>query len=782
MWRGRKVNNTLTLWQLLNQQEIVVPMIQRDYAQGRIGKEHIRSTFLNDVEKHLASGTNLTLDFVYGNAENGKFHPLDGQQRLTTLWLVYWYVAFRLNKLKVVKETLKRFSYQTRTSSSKFCEMLCDKMAEADPSSIINVAEYIKRQTWFFSEWMQDPTVNSMLRTLSGNQNSSVDDHIQGVLHDNLLDIYWENLTQRNVITFELMFIGTEKLPISDDLYIKMNARGKKLTDFENFKADWVADIWKNPAFGEKNGTKTYKQYYTEKIDQDWTDVFWNSREKTENFDGNIDSIFFSFINRFVLNQHCLKDALVSDYNSRRNPAAEGDKDKEELQRIFDTLYGTGLGKGKALNDDSLIEYKGFATYREYLQQENLAVLDEIFCQLKNHPNCIKELSFSGLDEDEDVEETSYKELAYYFLPQYTEESGLHATKLKERIYFHAICLFLEDPNWNMLNDWKRIVWNLVENAAIENIDAMISCLREINGLGKWLRSKNWNIYEHLADYKLMFSNGSQLIRQWEEEKIKAAKIQTGGHEIKECILEAEKYAFFKGTIRFLYTGPNGETDWDYFAIKFQNAKLLFGKGDKVDPQTIQHFLGTFKSFDELKNIDNEASYFFTTVGYHKRNNCWKKDILCRTDLYAQTHAFLMGQPSIAEGDYLLFLNSGAIEVISEKNCNYNYRCHYSKGWGIHRDYSPTEGIYCSSERLQKNRILLALQNDGEIQITSEKELKYDFLWGKTVSFTNNGKQLCWSVWSDKNWIYPAEDASVAKEWSEDIDKTDLLHMLQTIC
>ena len=60
--------------------------------------------------------------------------------------------------------------------------------------------------------------------------------------------------------------------------------------------------------------------------------------------------------------------------------------------------------------------------------------------------------------------------------------------------------------------------------------------------------------------------------------------------------------------------------------------------------------------------------------------------------------------------------------------------------------------------------------------------MKYDFLWGKTVSFTNNGKQLCWSVWSDKNWIYPAEDASVAKEWSEDIDKTDLLHMLQTIC
>jgi len=79
------MNNTLTLWQLLSQQEIVVPMIQRDYAQGRSGKEHIRSAFLKDVETHLIAGTSLTLDFVYGNTESGKFHPLDGQQRLNPL-------------------------------------------------------------------------------------------------------------------------------------------------------------------------------------------------------------------------------------------------------------------------------------------------------------------------------------------------------------------------------------------------------------------------------------------------------------------------------------------------------------------------------------------------------------------------------------------------------------------------------------------------------------------------------------------------------------------------
>ena len=142
------MNNTLTLWQLLNQQEIVVPMIQRDYAQGRSGKEHIRSAFLEDVEAHLAAGTGLTLDFVYGNTEGGKFCPLDGQQRLTTLWLVHWYVAFRLGKLKETSSKLQKFSYQTRTSSADFCKMLCEKMEGTDPAAVSNIATYIKGQTW----------------------------------------------------------------------------------------------------------------------------------------------------------------------------------------------------------------------------------------------------------------------------------------------------------------------------------------------------------------------------------------------------------------------------------------------------------------------------------------------------------------------------------------------------------------------------------------------------------------------------------------------------------
>ena len=75
--------------------KITIPIIQRDYAQGRKDKGFIRKNFLKSIKDSLEKNENLTLDFVYGNTEGEKFFPLDGQQRLTTLWLVYWYLSYK---------------------------------------------------------------------------------------------------------------------------------------------------------------------------------------------------------------------------------------------------------------------------------------------------------------------------------------------------------------------------------------------------------------------------------------------------------------------------------------------------------------------------------------------------------------------------------------------------------------------------------------------------------------------------------------------------------------
>ena len=96
------MKETTSLYNLLKR-GVVIPNFQRDYAQGRAGKEDLRTKFLDEIWAHVGKDTApLELDFVYGTNMDGKICPLDGQQRLTTIWLLMWYC-----KYKGLKEAMK---------------------------------------------------------------------------------------------------------------------------------------------------------------------------------------------------------------------------------------------------------------------------------------------------------------------------------------------------------------------------------------------------------------------------------------------------------------------------------------------------------------------------------------------------------------------------------------------------------------------------------------------------------------------------------------------------
>ena len=84
------------LLSLLKYYEIEVPKLQRDYAQGRedAHSRAVRERFVKDLWEVLRAEKELNLDLVYGYQESSKLILIDGQQRLTTLWLLYWYVAW----------------------------------------------------------------------------------------------------------------------------------------------------------------------------------------------------------------------------------------------------------------------------------------------------------------------------------------------------------------------------------------------------------------------------------------------------------------------------------------------------------------------------------------------------------------------------------------------------------------------------------------------------------------------------------------------------------------
>ncbi len=240
----------------LNLKKIVIPIIQRDYAQGRKGPdiERVRERFLDSLHSAITTKP-ITLDFVYGDIdENGVMAPLDGQQRLTTLFLLHWYAA----KKELVTESdyafLINFSYETRYSARDFCSYLI----KFTPTFNESISKEIIDQYWFPLDWKKDPTVSSMLVML---------DAIHNKFHNT--EEIWSNL-KNGAITF--YFLAIKDMGLTDELYIKMNSRGKPLTQFEHFKAECERKI----SLVDKN----MAQRILKKIDRDWTALLWKYRGK----------------------------------------------------------------------------------------------------------------------------------------------------------------------------------------------------------------------------------------------------------------------------------------------------------------------------------------------------------------------------------------------------------------------------------------------------------------------------------------------------------------------
>ena len=60
------MNPNYTLKELLNKYSIVIPQLQRDYAQGRAEAKELRERFLSQILYVLRGEGRLNLDFVYG--------------------------------------------------------------------------------------------------------------------------------------------------------------------------------------------------------------------------------------------------------------------------------------------------------------------------------------------------------------------------------------------------------------------------------------------------------------------------------------------------------------------------------------------------------------------------------------------------------------------------------------------------------------------------------------------------------------------------------------------
>lgn len=569
-----------TLWGILNKKRIEIPIIQRDYAQGRIGKEHLRERFLGKMFDVLCGkGGTMTLDFVYGTIENDALYPLDGQQRLTTLWLLHWYIALKSDNLSANKDIFNCFTYETRISSREFCNHLCTIDSNnyknfKDKNKEKGIVEYIRNQTWFYQRYAQDPTVQGMLRTLGG---TKIEDSTGNDIKDGLEEIFgkdtdfqkcWSLLTSEECpIVFVYKEMKDENLPLSDDLYVKMNARGKQLTDFENFKAD-LLDFAPDPDNPHK---KLLGQDIASLMDNAWTDVFWNVAKAAEVY--QVDAIYFKFI----------RDYLFAKF------IADSSLSASELQdnRFYQDVY-----KGNNSNN----EYTGFNLYKEVIKADVIKDLKQFFSLWQ----------LSRLTDEKLRPLWKVDKDYFYLIPHYLKlKDGITVSETTQigRVVSYAVCRYFEineEFDEKHFKDWLYFVWNVAENSNIATEDAMIGAIR----LMKELSAKSGDILTFLASYSPISSKFAE--RQILEERFKA-RLMLGENSAvwRKKIREAESNIFLKGNISCLLRKDSEEyvADFPMFVQKFNNICKYFdsdGVKDEYQVSLTKALIACCHSFDQL--------------------------------------------------------------------------------------------------------------------------------------------------------------------------------------
>lgn len=234
--------------------KVQVPALQRDYAQGRKSKKSVAKEFLDAIFSVLLGGKeNLHIDFIFGYKDSSDtFLLIDGQQRITTLWLLHFYI-YRKADIKEC-EFLGYFSYAVRKSSKTFCKNLLKNNFDLDtlPSKAIADNEGAFESS---ENLRNDPTIKAMLNMLD-------------LIYERLEEIedFYALAENLNRITFSEFDMG--QFNLGEELYIKMNARGKQLSKYENLKA-----------FIEKGEGVKRDIEILSRIDNAWSDYFFNASE-----------------------------------------------------------------------------------------------------------------------------------------------------------------------------------------------------------------------------------------------------------------------------------------------------------------------------------------------------------------------------------------------------------------------------------------------------------------------------------------------------------------------
>lgn len=658
--------------------KILVPMIQRDYAQGRTDKKatDVRNNLLTDI----FSEKNVHFDLVFGSKEKriieskekNCFIPVDGQQRLTTLFLLYLY-GKKAGKTNTELD-LSKFSYDTRRAASDFC-----KSITSEEWAVLNekVSDVIKDSSWFMNYWEKDPTVEGMLNMLD-----AIQEKCKGTT-------VYPDLSK-----FRFYFFDLESNGLNENLYLKMNSRGKPLTAFENLKAKIEKVLPENIEIEVKWFPKcdaspkdSFKEKWKYFMDRNWTEVFWDSANQ-EKYDESITKFIVRFLSGYW--------------------AAYGeDKDEEQKQQITDEL--------KFLNrKENYADFIPFEPIKKVLDLKNA------FSTLAYALTTVPEIKSYWTNDTKVSEKSEYKFLAVIF----------------------TYVLFDGDK------DAMRFAWNMAENY-VTGYDNFITFCTRVAEIYKFKFNENVSFYKALSSQKIDDNTSSQM----KEEINKAEQIINGGDEWETKIVVAEKDAFFKGAIRFLFTDGEGSINWNDFDTKWGKAKEYFDENGVREKYKAQLTKALVIQCDDWGNQLYDKEIFNPNGSTWKWILCadnWKVPInnILTKELNKIKKTTINKDPNI-QTLIIPLLDKLPFEDMMEKVPNGRFR------WYGHLAFynNKSNVIVFDWDNFHRNKILVQLMDNGKISVSNERSSIFFWWWDINFKYNNHNFQ-----WHRNDHVYLMDD------------------------
>ena len=670
------------LFALLSRYRVVIPGIQRHYVQGANNPmaESVRKQFVKEIFKAIEKQEVLNLHFIYGPINTDgedSFVPVDGQQRLTTLWLIARY-AVEKTDITIRKDLLRllsRFTYEDRINAKRFCQALTCDDSKWDISKDPNPD--ILCQDWFVGYWKEDETVASMIRMLS-TIHEEWNKHQDFITANDVLEAI------ASQIRFELKIDS-----FGDDIYMKMNARGLQLTQWENFKCKFpeslpndIKDAW------DENMEKLSNNYFTCSGEQ----------HKLP------DNAFFALY------------ARVMSYEARKSVVKDCGND---IKQLADYTHETW--------NQIELPFVPYSDFADIIQRHQTCSDSKSFVLNIAH-TCVRMLRTIL---------NHHQNKVPYFGNRTLFDTFFHPKNNNDLDF--TLCCYEYFKTFNNVDSHNflkalRLMWNILENVSrqYENRDNRIELVK------KFIDSEDDSLYSP----QIMERKDQNVPEQAKEETEKALRIhyidQSKPSDWDEeklgawscwnnAIENAEQCAFFHGSIRFLYRNAKGETTWENFGTKLSNCIDLFtsdGLSDDKMVKTNQALISHCYSWDNI----------IRKPVFDARKESWKQ-ILTDSSLSECVNGLLLSPNEIADNhdEIIQILIDDAIwkNLINE---TFGYQLEWKAN-------SPSlwlkRYLYLTLKLTRNNRedILDAFIRNAKIQFDAEDERRFIAVKGVNYYF-----------------------------------------------